>query len=311
MNTLNSAEIPAEIPDRIALLSIGAAQRHLSHGVLTGQEHPPAIALGRAVTALVDPSTRWDTTPVRELLDEAMARFASRRAEADAWLAPRLHATLRMTRREAADKDMWAFLAMLVAPDYVCWRHRPQQREDDAPQAARAVRFVGPNNIQTFARLWWAAEMFRDGGNYRSAEIACGSQDMFHTALRLDIIDHRPTAIALARILDQLVTIDAADLTSRVNALCRAVNAAGSTLMYEVIAPDAGPDETALLSWIDKADAESAVGWDRLPDGPDDGEVPPRSVDTLVNLFREFLAEAEIRERSSRTQRDRQVSLGG
>src|SRR5690348_3937505 len=44
------------------------------------------------------------------------------RSRADAWLAPRLHAALRLTRREAADRGVWNYLALVQLDDYVRWR---------------------------------------------------------------------------------------------------------------------------------------------------------------------------------------------
>src|SRR3954447_21286653 len=60
----------------------------------------------------------------RELLTRAQYDFADRIPASDRWLAPRLHATLRLTRNEAADRGLWAWLAVDLFPDYVRWRWR-------------------------------------------------------------------------------------------------------------------------------------------------------------------------------------------
>lgn len=57
-----------------------------------------------------------------------MFAFDEERTRADAWLAPRLHATLRLTRQEAADRRLWNHLALAVALTMSCgdtWRSRP------------------------------------------------------------------------------------------------------------------------------------------------------------------------------------------
>lgn len=288
-----------DIPDRLALLPAPVTAKHLTRGVLTGREEPPVVAMVRASAPIDDESSRWQTAPVRELLDEAMRRFDDTRTRADAWLAPRLHATLRMTRSEASEPGLWSFLALVVAPDYIVWRHgNPAQ--DGAVQAAR---FAGRSDTQAFARLWWAAELFRDGEDYHPAAVACGNQDMLNTALRLDAIDHRPTALAVIKVLEALTAAGASRLGDRVNALCSAVNAAGSTLVYDILAPDEAPDPAGLLRWIEDADWAPPVPWDRLPDGPDDGAAPPSSVDTLTRLFEKFQSEAPLRERVTRSDR--------
>ncbi|CAL9530227.1 DUF6339 family protein [Streptomyces sp. enrichment culture] len=283
-----------DVPYVLGLLPDAAVVKHLTLGVRAGMEHVPAAALRKASTNLSVTENRRRAAPVRDLVDEVMRRFDAGRTEADAWLAPRLHASLRLTRAEAADTRLWNFIALLVAPDYVVWRHK-------GAEAAPAARFSGPHHTQAFARLWWAAELFRDGADYRPVAGACRVQDVLNTTLRLDVIDHRPTAQALLRVLDRLQRAATARLGDHVNALSSAVNTAGSTLVYDVLAPDDPVDHDALLDWIDESDEAPPVPWDRLPDGPADGSVNERSVGTLVTLFEELLAKAPLRQRPGAT----------
>ncbi|MFZ3497838.1 DUF6339 family protein [Streptomyces sp. 5.8] len=283
----------ADIPSALGLLSDGAATKHLGRGMLAGHDNRPQVALRKAAESLPETEARWRTAPLRELLDEAMNRFEDNRAAADGWLAPRLHATLRMTRAEAADCRRWNFLAMLVGSDYVFWRHK-------GTEAAAPSRFVGPHYTQAFARLWWAAELFRDGSDYRPVEIACRVQDVLNTTMRLDVIDHRPTAQAILRVLERLMADGTPRLGDRINALSSAVNAAGSTLVYDVLAPDRPTDHDALHDWIAEAEHSPAVPWERLPDGPDDGSVSGRALEALLPLFEQLSAEAPLRHRRKR-----------
>lgn len=287
--------VPADIPPRLGLLADTVVAKYLSRGIQTGQEHPPVVALFNASKKLPETDIRWRTAPVRELLDKAMQRYADSRTNADAWLAPRLHATLRLTRAEAADSRLWNFLAILVAPDYVVWRHKSKEGE----KLTAAARFSGIHYIQTFARLWWAAELFRNGEDYRPAEIACQVQDFFNSTLRLDVIDHRPTALAIARIVERLISEGATPVGDHVNALSSAVNAAGSTLIYDVLAPDDPVDEEARASWIAEAAEMPPVPWERLPYGPPDGAVSKTAVEALVPLFEQMLTDAPLRKRKS------------
>lgn len=278
-------------PERLALLPDEAAARFLTTAVLQNREAPPAAAIDRACEPLPD-EIRWAAGPVRELLDEAMKRFDETRTDADAWLAPRLHATLRMTRREAADGRLWNHLALRVAPDYVHWRHLARPTESNPTPAVNRNRFSGPFHSQAFARLWWAAELFRDGYDYRPAVVACGNQDVLNTVLRLEVILHRPTAQAMLRLLEDGTVRTGDD----VNALAKAVNAAGTTLCFEAIAPDAAPDPDACLAWVEEADA-ALVPLESLPSGPDDGRAPLDSVNALVPLFKRLFSEAPVRDR--------------
>lgn len=279
-----------DIPPVLGLLPDGVVTKHLGRDILAGQDYRPQVALRKATVSLPDTEARWRTAPIRELLDEATLRFEGNRALADGWLAPRLHATLRMTRAEAADSSRWNFLAMLVGSDYVVWRHK-------GAEMAAPTRFAGPHYTQAFARLWWAAELFRDGPNYRPVEIACRVQDVLNTTMRLDVIDHRPTAQAILRVLERLMVKGTPRLGDRINALSSAVNAAGSTLVYDVLAPDRPADPDALHDWIAEAEHSPAVPWERLPEGPNDGSVSRRALEALLPLFEQLSAEAPLRQR--------------
>ncbi|MFE4250103.1 DUF6339 family protein [Streptomyces sp. NPDC056910] len=288
-----------EPPERLALLPTSLASAFLTRGVREGRDALPQVAILRASTTIADDSVRWSAAPVREIVQEAMHRFDAKRTDADAWLAPRLHATLRMTRAEAANPGLWNFLGLCVAPDYILWRHMPSAGSGDgAPRMVSSPRFAGPHYSQAFARLWWAAEMFRDGADYAPSETACLNQDMVNTALRLDAVDHKPTALALVRVLKRLADAGATRLGDRVNALCTAVNTAGSTLMYDVIAPDEAPDHAALAEWIDDGESAPTVPWNRLPQGPQDGTARRSSCEILARMFERFATEAPLRDRA-------------
>lgn len=262
----------------LGLLPDEVAVQFLTTAVLENRAPLPSAAIDE----VSDPG-RWDAEPIRQLIDEALQRFSqTERTAADAWLAPVLHATLRLTRREASDSRLWNYLAMRLAPDYVFWRHLSRQPGEGVTRA----RFVGPFHTQTFARLWWAAELFRDGPDYAPVVVACGNQDVLNTVMRLDVTLHRPTAQAIVRLLSAGVIRTGRE----VNALAQAVNAAGSTLSYEALAPDSPRDVDAYRDWIEELKGV-LVPYDSLPEGPDDGRVQPRSINALVELFQKFLDE--------------------
>lgn len=279
---------PIKAPEHIRILPNAIAQRHLTVPVLRGDEIPPAATLDQA-SVVWDQGIRADASVLRDLVEEAMSRFTpDERTSADAWLAPRLHSTLRITRREASEAGIWNHLSSRVAPDYVIWRHLPRPTTAKPVPSLNPLRFVGAFHRQAFSRLWWTAELFRDGTDYHPASIACGNQDVLNTALRLDIVHHRPTAQAIVRMLG----------TGReVNALVKAINAAGSTLMFEALAPDTTSDVDAYRSWIDEAGV-ATIPFERLPDGPDDGSVDQRAVDALMPLFGQLFSSSPIRGRS-------------
>ncbi|MFF1486580.1 DUF6339 family protein [Streptomyces sp. NPDC058319] len=281
---------PHHVPERLALLSGSAVDTFLTEGLLGGEQVHSGIDLAKVVEPLPEDDARWWVEPIRSLVEDAMFEFGKDRTRADAWLAPRLHATLRLTRREAADKRLWNHLALAVAPDYVVWRHL----SEPAGRVA-AERFRGPADRQCFSRLWWAAELFRNGSDYGPVEIACGNQDLIHTVLRNDLIDHRPTAQALVRLL----RTGRISTGRGVNGLSIAVNAAGATLIYDVLAPDEPRDPVRLRDWIAEAETAPPVSRHILPAGPDEDPAPEESVAALTEYFAELFETAPVRGRRS------------
>ena len=284
---------PNHVPERLALLSASAVDPFLTEELLKGEQVHGGIDLAKVVESLPDDDARWSVEQIRSLVEDAMFEFREDRTRADAWLAPRLHATLRLTRREAADKRLWNHIALAVAPDYVAWRHLSEPTAKRPERRIAPERFRGPADRQCFSRLWWAAELFRNGPDYAPVEVACGNQDLIHTVLRGGLVDHRPTAQALVRLLRNGQVTGGRE----VNGLSVAINAAGATLIYDVLAPDAPKDPTRLRDWIAEAGSALPVGRHNLPEGPDEDPVPEDSVAALTTYFTELFETAPVRGR--------------
>ncbi|MGW3816022.1 DUF6339 family protein [Streptomyces sp. NPDC005046] len=279
-------ESPDHLPEYLARLADEEAARFITDGLLSGKDNVPAIALNQAAETLSE-SPRRRLRAIRNLIDDAMYTYRDLKpTQVDAWLAPRLHAVLRLTRAEAADPALWNYLALGVAPDFVVWRHLAESQK-----TVNARYFKGPHYKQAFARLWWSAELFRNGPDYEPVVIACGNQDMLNTVLRMDVIDHRPTAQALVRLLKREVVRTGRDA----NALGKAVNTAAATLMYDVIAPDTERDAGAVSRWIDEGEEGLAVHHRPLPVGPAEEPAPEDSVERLADHFAELFADAPVR----------------
>ncbi|MFC9531359.1 DUF6339 family protein [Streptomyces sp. NPDC056975] len=287
---------PEHIPEHLARLSDDAVTAHLTEGLLSGNEDVRSIDLNKNTEPL-PAQERWRTQPIRDLVDDALHGFADgdSTAKADAWLAPRLHATLRMTRAEAADRDIWNYLALGVAPDYVVWRHTSRPRH--GRPSVNSDRFRGIYHKQAFARLWWAAELFRDGPDYGPVVTACGNQDVMNSVLRAaELVNHRPVALAIVNLLQREVVTGSREVV----ALSAAVNASAATLAYDVLAPDAPRDAEAVRTWIDGAESAGAVPRRKLAfDGPPEEKAPRESVRFLTDYFAELFADAPVRGRGS------------
>ncbi|WP_307813538.1 DUF6339 family protein [Streptomyces sp. N35] len=76
----------------------------------------------------------------------------ARNADFDLQLAALLHAEMGVVPAEAASRDVWAFLSLVVLPDVAFWRY-PQPPGD---------RVLGTDLTRhVFGRLWWRAQLVR------------------------------------------------------------------------------------------------------------------------------------------------------
>jgi len=233
-----------------------------------------------------------DLEAVRLVLDEVMDRFSSMQGtEADVWLAPRLHHCLRLTRREAANRSLWRWLGVVFAPDYVRWRWGPAgEPSEDPNKAARLERFDGADYKHALGRLWWMAELFRNGPDYGPVAVALRNQDIPNYLFRLDLAHHRPTVQAAVQVLEGKTGREA-------NALARALNAAASTLVVDAIGRDVPLDPETSLAWVHADDIVPDGLLKELPMGPKDPSVDPDAVDAMAELLEELFAEAHVRGR--------------
>lgn len=135
--------------------------------------------------------SRWPSEPLPneiplEPVREAVSSVNSHSGSAlDAPLIEPLHRALPLTRRQAADPNLWQWLCVSEFPDLV-WRRwgagapLPEMLRD-ALTSSMGPRFLARASLNgisrnTLARLWWTAEELQD---YDLARHALSSQDMF------------------------------------------------------------------------------------------------------------------------------------
>lgn len=130
--------------------------------------------------------------PLTEMLQEVRSRFPNgrtARAKSDAWLAPRVHASVRLYRQEAADSQLWEYLSLAVPEvrTYILWRW---SREDGLIRDLN--RLYGMQRRHALGRLWWVAELCRNGPDYSPAVDAFNaSQDMINYITDTDAFQNR------------------------------------------------------------------------------------------------------------------------
>lgn len=231
-----------------------------SRGEIADIQPVPIRRLGRPV-------------PRVEVLDPLMAEARKRqergewleRATSDRWLAPRIHSSLRLYRSEAADRGMWQWIALRYNW-YMEWRWS----NDEGVLAED--RWWGPVHKQAFARLWWGAELFRDGANYKPAEQAFVFQDLPNSYLHRPLVRSRSLALA---IVDRFGPSSAAT-AAQVNGLARVLNLTTVGSPPEVETEYQTDDVQAYDDWVCSGPV-APPDWDDVPIGPAAQDTSPSS----------------------------------
>jgi len=134
-----------------------------------------------------------DLELVKQLAQKAATFLSS--DQMDPWLAPRLHAALRIPRRIATDEGMWAWLAFQCQP-FVDARFR-KGREKLHPW-----RYRGAWSRNALSRLWWGAEMTRNGPDYSVVPLCFARTRTAQFALELQYSWDRAAAIAFTKVVE-------------------------------------------------------------------------------------------------------------
>lgn len=217
-----------------------------------------------------------DLDALIHIVDHGVRKFGSALAsKSDAWLAPRVHATLRLTRREAADSRVWEYLAVCILPEYVRWRWQAQDRKK---------RFVGsPEYIQAVARLWWGAELTRNGPDYTLSRLLYQNQDLQNSWARCKLFNHRPTALASLQVLSTLQSGEFAS-SDQIRDLIKSFNMALTTTLLDSVVPDLGVDAEAIAAWVTETIDETHWHEDD-PIGPAELPVDPSAIAAATALL--------------------------
>jgi hypothetical protein len=222
--------------------------------------------------------------PLRAVVEEAMRRLDAR--QSDAYLGPRVHATLRLTRREAADKRLWEYLTVVELPDYVRWRWR---NLDDADLPVPIDRFLGEDSKNALSRLWWAAELTRNGADYSPTRKALSNSRFSVSWLHLNLMHHRAAALAVVDFLSSFRDEGVTDAQGQV--MAKAVNVALRTLSLDAVSVNSLTDAEAVREWCHQRVDETTMMEEKdLPLGPDEAPVPASDV-AAVRAFLDRLAE--------------------
>jgi hypothetical protein len=132
-------------------------------------------------------------------LERVMREHAAHDPALDAALAPLLHRSLGLARREAAEPGLWRYLAVVHAPQLV------GHRWEYLSWASASARFwsVGTRHTSNaFGRLWWIAELTRDGASYDLTTRALNKPSLATQVFARSWSQHRPAVHAFLDVLE-------------------------------------------------------------------------------------------------------------
>lgn len=117
----------------------------------------------------------FDLDALDQALDDIIATTPRYDGVIEQRAAPVVHRALPLTRRDASQPGIWRFLAVAHRPDLV--RHRWAVER----WATTRTRYWSPgirHDSNVFSRLWWIAELTRDGDDYALTERAFSRQTL-------------------------------------------------------------------------------------------------------------------------------------
>jgi Family of unknown function (DUF6339) len=221
----------------------------------------------------------FDGEALRALFDAAKALEKSA-SETDAWLAPRFHYLLRISRRTAGDRGVWAWLAMTICRPYVTWRFAPEGN-------MKAWRYYGDHLRNAVSRLWWGAEMVRNGPSYEHVPLVFSRVRTAQFALELSYSRYRPAAIAFTRVAEGL-SGDRRLTDDEMKDLSKSINAYLSLTALEAMGLN--EDETGVTDedWRRHCPPLSEFQYTEVAtlQGPNDGVASEEAIRHLEEWFR-------------------------
>jgi hypothetical protein len=245
---------------------------------LGADERADAIA-GREISDLDVIERDGDRRISITTLDALMSEFARLRARdtwrerewSDRWLAPRVHYALRLSRTEASDRGVWQWIALRYS-DYVNYRW--------TTSAGTIIedRWWGPIHKQAFGRLWWGAELFRNGADYRPVERAFIMQDLPNSYLHRPLVRCRSLALAVVSRLAPDDTDRRTLSADQINDLARVLNLATAGAPPEIETGFQADDYDAFARWSESRTADNP-DWDSLPAGPASNDTSAASLE--------------------------------
>lgn len=177
-----------------------------------------------------------DLQELRETVEDLIFTTSRHEAQIDHLAAPMIHRVLPLSRREAAHPGLWRYLALVVCPEFV--RHRWQARSWATTRSRYWSLGTRPDS-NAFARLWWIAELTRDGDSYALTEEVLARQPMTTPIFVRKFSSYRPAVAAFAQVMRSAASTE-------IERVAKELNGRLSTLTLEML------DEAALRELVEE-----------------------------------------------------------
>ena len=149
---------------------------------------------------LEDTEIDLDLTPVTTAIGEVISSKERYDDGIDKAIAPLLHASMVLTRRQASDMGMWQYLAIALYPSFVWHRWEYTTRK------AMLEKFLGEGSSNIYAhalhRLWWMAELtYNEPHDYSLTTRVLGFQQLANKIFDRRFARYKPASVACAQVL--------------------------------------------------------------------------------------------------------------
>lgn len=141
-----------------------------------------------------------DLSVLDGVISNLMSGYSRYDTAMDSAMVCDFHRSLPISRRQASDSRLWAWLGIVRYPDFVAWRWKPSL----TTEMRTAARFYGDRVRQTFSRIWWAAELTRGGDDYTLTDemfALPGFQDIYEAVFGRAFGNYQPALKAFVEVI--------------------------------------------------------------------------------------------------------------
>lgn len=166
-----------------------------------------------------------------KIAEDVIGEYKVGSAQIDAEVAPTVHRTIDISRRDAARERIWHYLAVVRLPDFV-WYRWPRD-ESTRTQTSMREKFLGTHRdiySNAFHRLWWMAELTYDDDlddPYERTRLALGNQTLANKVFDRGFSRSKPVVAACIDVLHDEPTRVIEATTLRLNHAMTAVSIEG------------------------------------------------------------------------------------